>query len=165
MIGAAQSRAAFECLVKRHQKPLVNFFARMGDYHHAEDLTQETFIRLFKYRKHYKPTARFTTFLYTLARRTWIDHCRRIMRRKDVYDAYESELAVRLDSGTGSENEMHARIREALATLSDEMRGCVIMSLYQGLKYDEIAKIMNIPLGTVKTRIYHAMRKLREKLA
>jgi RNA polymerase sigma-70 factor (ECF subfamily) len=46
----------------------------MGDYTHAEDLTQETFVRLFKYRKRYQPKAKFTTFLYTLARRAWIDH-------------------------------------------------------------------------------------------
>ncbi len=164
MAEAAHSREAFTTLVQRHQQPLVNFFRRMGDYTHAEDLTQETFVRLFKYRKRYQPKAKFTTFLYTLARRAWIDHRRRAGRREEAYEAFASEMDVRLDTGTGSEREMHHRVRKALAGLSEEMRGCVIMSVYQGFKYEEIARIMDVPLGTVKTRVFNAMRKLKEAL-
>ncbi len=164
MADTRHTRDAFATLVQRHQQPLVNFFRRMGDYTHAEDLTQETFIRLYKYRERYRPDAKFTTFLYTLARRTWIDHRRRAGRRKEAYDAFVGEMDVRGDAGTGSEQEMHQRVREALAGLSEEMRGCVIMSIYQGFKYEEIARIMGVPLGTVKTRVYYAMRKLKEAL-
>jgi len=164
MMEAAHSREAFTTLVQRHQQPLVNFFRRMGDYTHAEDLTQETFIRLYKYRKHYHPKAKFTTFLYTLARRAWIDHRRRAGRREEAYEAFAGEMDVRLDTGTGSEQEALHRVRKALAGLSEEMRGCVIMSVYQGFKYEEIARIMGVPLGTVKTRVFNAMRKLKEAL-
>ena len=164
MTAAAHSREAFATLVQRHQQPLMNFFGRMGDYTYAEDLTQETFIRLYKYRQRYRPDAKFTTFLYTLARRAWIDHRRRAGRREEAHEAFAGEMDVRMDAGTGSEREMHHRVREALAGLSEDMRGCVIMSVYQGFKYEEIARIMDVPLGTVKTRVFHAMRKLREKL-
>ncbi len=164
MAEAAHSREAFTTLVQRHQKPLVNFFRRMGDYTHAEDLTQETFIRLYKYREHYHPKAKFTTFLYTLARRAWIDHRRRAGRREEAYEAFTGEMDVRLDAGTGSEQDIHHRVRKALAGLSEDMRSCVIMSVYQGFKYEEIARIMDVPLGTVKTRVFNAMRKLREAL-
>ncbi len=164
MVDSVHSREAFETLIQRHQHPLMNFFRRMGDYTSAEDLVQETFVRLFKARGRYRPEAKFTTFLYTLARRAWIDHRRRAGRRDAAYESFASELDVRLDSGTGSEKEMHQRVRDALAELSEDMRGCVIMSIYQGFKYEQIAQIMGIPLGTVKTRVFHAMRKLKEAL-
>ena len=64
---------AFRQLVERHQRPLLNFFARMGASTTSEDLAQETFIRLWNYRTKYKPAAKFTTFLYTLARHVWLD--------------------------------------------------------------------------------------------
>jgi RNA polymerase sigma-70 factor (ECF subfamily) len=161
---SGRSREAFAALVQRHQQPLMNFFRRMGDYSSAEDLTQETFIRLYRYRDRYRPSAKFTTFLYTLARRTWIDHRRGAARRETAHDQFAGEMDVRLDAGTGSEREMHHRVRTALGGLSEEMRTCVVMSVYQGFKYDEIARMMNVPLGTVKTRVFHAMRKLKEAL-
>lgn len=164
MTEAAHSREAFASLVQRHQQPLMNFFRRMGDHTHAEDLAQETFVRLYRYRARYRPDAKFTTFLYTLAKRAWIDHRRRAARREEAYEAFAGEMDVRVDAGTGSEKEMHHRVRQALAGLSEEMRGCVIMSVYQGFKYEEIARIMDVPLGTVKTRVYNAMRKLKETL-
>jgi RNA polymerase sigma-70 factor (ECF subfamily) len=164
MSASAHSREAFTTLVQRHQQPLMNFFRRMGDTNHAEDLTQETFVRLFKYRAHYQPKAKFTTFLYTLARRTWIDNRRRAGRREEAYEAFSGEMDVRLEAGTGSEQDMHHRVRAALESLSEEMRSCVIMSVYQGFKYEEISQILGIPVGTVKTRVFNAMRKLREKL-
>lgn len=164
MVEAVHSREAFASLVQRHQRPLMNFFRRMGDYTGTEDLTQETFIRLYKCRERYHPNAKFTTFLYTLARRTWIDHRRRTGRREAAYEAFAGEMDVRLDAGTGSEREMHHRVRAALGELSEDMRACVIMSVYQGFKYEEIARMMDVPLGTVKTRVFNAMRKLKEAL-
>ncbi len=164
MMEAAHSREAFTTLVQRHQQALMNFFRRMGDYTYAEDLTQETFVRLFKYRERYRPNAKFTTFLYTVARRTWIDHRRSAGRRTEAYEAFSGEMDVRMDAGTGSEREMHHRVREALAGLSEEMRASVILSVYQGFKYEEISRIMGVPLGTVKTRVFNAMRKLKEAL-
>lgn len=164
MREASQSREAFAELIQRHQKSLVNFFGRLGDYSYAEDLTQETFVRLYKYRDRYKANAKFTTFLYTLARRTWVDHRRKCERRAVAYEAYAEECYRQQDKGRGGEKERLHAMHRALGDLSEEMRACVVMSVYQGFKYGEIAEILEIPVGTVKTRVYHAMRKLREKL-
>jgi RNA polymerase sigma-70 factor (ECF subfamily) len=163
-LTARQDKEAFTTLVRRHQNGLMNFFRRMGDYSSAEDLAQETFVRLFKYRKKYRPTAKFTTFLYVLARRTWIDHCRAAGRRRNAYEKVAEEAEVRSASGSASLGEAKARVSAALDELTDEMRTVVVMSIYQGFKYREIAEVLGIPLGTVKTRMFHALRKLREAL-
>jgi len=162
---AKRDKDAFTTLVRRHQDGLVNFFGRMGDYSSAEDLAQETFVRLFKYRNKYQPTAKFTTFLYMLARRTWVDHCRALGRRKKAYDKLAGDAEFRRPAGTDALDEAKARASEALNQLTDEMRTVVVMSVYQGFKYREIADVLDVPLGTVKTRMFHALRKLREALA
>lgn len=161
---AQRDQQAFTALVRRHQDGLVNFFRRMGDYNHADDLTQETFVRLFRYRDRYRATARFTTFLYTLGRRVWIDHCRARGRRKKAYEKLADEAELRQPAGTDALDEAGARAKAALDELSDDMRTVVVMSIYQGFKYREIADILGVPLGTVKTRMFHAMRRLRETL-
>ena len=161
---AQQDRDAFTALVARHQDAVVNFFRRMGDYTHAEDLAQDTFVRLFKARRRYRPRAKFTTFLFLLARRTWIDHCRARERRKKAYDEIAQTAALQGPAGTDGLEDAKARAAAALDGLTDDMRTVVVMSIYQGFKYREIAEILGVPLGTVKTRMFHALRRLRETL-
>lgn len=161
---AGRDKYAFTTLVRRHQNGLMNFFRRSGDYSNAEDLAQETFVRLFKYRKRYRPKAKFTTFLYVLARRVWIDHCRARDRQKTAYEKLTAEEETRQPSGTDALNDAKAQVTAALAGLTDEMRIVVVMSIYQGFKYREIAGILDVPLGTVKTRMFHALKKLKEVL-
>jgi len=156
-------RDAFVELVRRHQGGVVNFFRRMGDSKDAEDLAQETFLRLFRYRKQYRPTAKLTTFLYLLARRTRIDHLRKLERRQRLREAVAGEAEIERSVRDGG-RALKDRAVEALAELSEEMRSVVVMSVFQGLKYREIAEIMDIPVGTVKTRMFHAVRRLREVL-
>ena len=81
LLAGAGDRDAFELLVRRHHQPLLNFFLRMGVDRDAEDLVQQTFIRLYNYRQRYRPSAKFTTFLYLLARQVWVDELRRRGRR------------------------------------------------------------------------------------
>ena len=161
---AGRDRDAFESLVRRHQSGLLNFFRRMGDYNDAEDLAQETFVRLFKYRKRYRPKAKFTTFLYMLARRTWIDHLRKRERKRTVQESFAEEARHAAEMEDSPSDAMKTRVDEALRTLSDEMRQVVVMSVYQGFKYREIADVLDVPLGTVKTRMYHALRKLKDAI-
>jgi len=162
--AARRDQEAFTTLVRRHQAALVNFFRRMGDYSSAEDLAQETFIRLFRYRRKYRPTAKFTTFLYVLARRRWSDHCRALKRRKRAYAKVAEEAETQEPTRNDSADEAKARVSAALAGLTEEMRTVVVMSVYQGFKYREIADVTGIPLGTVKTRMFHALRRLKEAL-
>jgi len=166
VLSARGNREAFATLVRRHQDGLLNFFRRMGDYNDGEDLAQETFVRLFKYRKRYRPKAKFRTFLYVLARRTWIDHRRAADTRRRAGEKLAENTEIRL-SGTDPARDADTRehVAAALAGLSDEMRTVVVMSIYHGFKYREIAEIAGIPLGTVKTRMFHALRKLKEALS
>lgn len=158
---ARQDRDAFVTLVHRHQGRLVGFFRRMGDAPEAEDLAQETFVRLFKYRMQYTPTARFTTFLYLLAQRVRIDHWRKQEHRKRV-QAEAAEREELAQQGTRAAAHARERVAAALAKLTDGMRSVVVMSVYQGLKYREIAAVLDIPEGTVKTRMFHALQRIKE---
>jgi len=156
-------REAFVALVRKYQKALLNFFHRMNVYSgDADDLAQETFIRLFNYRVKYRPTARFTTFLYLMARQVQVDYYRKQKRRTLLAEALKNEPVPEHDGpDTGRIADAGERTGKALNTLSEEMRVVVVMSIYQELKYREISAILGIPVGTVKTRMFHALQKLR----
>ena len=152
---------AFNELVSRYQHDLVNFFGHSGVYGVADDLAQETFIRLYKYRKRYKQRAKLRTFLYLLARQVRIDHLRKIQRKSRLIE----EARLRRDiaaSETDSVCQRYADVEDALRRLPDEMRDVVVMSQLQGLRYAEIANVLGIPEGTVKSRMFNALRRLRK---
>lgn len=159
-LGAGDPEA-MACLMRRYQGPLLNFFRRMGACTDAEDAVQETFIRVYNYRDRYRPTAKFTTFLYTVARHVRHDLLRKVMRREALVERITAEpegepapgpsgLALRLD--------VHA----ALARLPEKLRSVVVLGVYQGLRQDEIAAVLGIPLGTVKSRMFTALERLKE---
>lgn len=152
---------AFRILVERHQRPLLNFFSRMGVSNHCEDLAQETFVRLWNYRKKYKPSARFTTFLYTLARHAWLDFVRRQNRFRLFAGRYRDEMPAATDGGLGRLRK-DLDIQAALDRLSPKQREVLVLAVHQGLSYDEIAAILHIPLGTVKSRVFNALSALKE---
>lgn len=152
---------AFAVLVGRYQRALLNFFARMGAYTHAEDLAQETFVRLWKYRRKYKPSARFTTFLYTLARNAWLDSVRARQRFAVFTARYQEEAPGFSDGGMG-EMRKGMDIRAALESLPGRLREVLVLAVLQDLPYSEIAEILEIPVGTVKSRVFTALQMLRE---
>ena len=154
---------AFRALVERHQLPLVNFFARLGSGDAAEDLAQQTFLRLYKYRTRYEPRARFTTFLYMMARQIRIDSLRKLQRVKRLKEEFEEEQFLRAQEGSG-EDSLFLQAEAALEELPEKMRLVVVMSLYQDLKYEEISDILEIPIGTVKSRMFQALRRLRDQM-
>lgn len=157
---AAGSEPAFTALVHRHQQPLLNFFTRMGASSECEDLLQETFIRLHRYRAKYRPAPRFTTFLYHLARHVWIDHGRKIVRFDRLVAAFQNEVQVAGQTGSAD----RADVTAALARLSPKLREAIVLNIYQGLRYQEVADVLGIPLGTVKSRINLALAALKEIL-
>ncbi len=166
MVAAAQEdEYAFERLVIRHQKPLLNFFFRSGVYTDAEDLVQQTFVRLYRYRSKYSPTAKFTTFLYLLARQVRVDEVRKRIRLKNLREKLKAEEEhaepIPTDAPyTGVSDDLQA----ALAKLSEAHREVVVLGMLQEIPYAEIADILGVPLGTVKSRMYHALRSLRQIL-
>lgn len=159
---ARDDSAAFECLARRHKTPLLNFFVRMGVYtHQAEDLVQETLLRLWNYRKKYKPTAKFTTFLYTLARHAMLDTIRKEKRFRLFAERYQQEIPQHTDGGMAYSRKQ-LDIQAALDALPEKQRTVLVLAIYQGLPYEEIADILNIPLGTVKSRIFNALTQIKK---
>lgn len=157
------SETAFTALVHRHQNALLNFFARMGASSDCEDLVQETFVRLFRYRRQYRPAARFTTFLYHLARHVWADRGRKIVRLERLASEFQTEVEIGSQRPPDRPRET-VDLEAALDRLSPKLREVIVLNIYQGLRYQEVADVLEIPLGTVKSRINLALAALKEVL-
>jgi len=157
-------REAFAELVRRHQRSLLNFFRRCGVYTDAEDLVQQTFVRLYRYRQRYAPSAKLTTFLYLLARQVWIDELRRRQRKEHLRQALEAEPEPALQRAVQPERSNGLDLDAALAALPEGLRLVVVLGVYQDLPYAEIARVLRIPVGTVKSRMFNALRLLRRTL-
>lgn len=159
--AAAGSDIAFAELVRRHQNSLLNFFLRMGVHNDAGDLVQETFVRVYKARSRYRPAAKFTTFLYVLARHVWADRGRKVK----MLVRLEQSLKVDAEIGDGRTTPPASTggmdVQAALGRLSPKLREVIVMNVYQGLRYQEIAEVLEIPLGTVKSRLNLAVQELR----
>lgn len=167
---------AFEALVGRHQTSLLNFFFRLvWDRGVAEDLSQEVLLRLYSHSADYEPRAKFTTYLYRIARNCWVDHMRRTKgeRKTRSLDAESEEghtladtLAIGVEdpSSMARKSELADAVIEAVDGLPEEQKLVFILSEVQGLKYDEIGETLDIPVGTVKSRMFHAVKRLRDKL-
>lgn len=159
----AGNHEAFAELVQRYQQSLLNFFCRMGAHREeAEDLTQETFLRLYAYHPRYHPSARFNTFLFTLARHVWADNVRKLKKWSRI--GREPSLWPETDDKAAARVEARMDIQTALDSLPEKLRVVVVMSIYEGLRYQDIAEILDIPVGTVKSRVFIALKQLRGKL-
>ncbi len=169
---------AFEGLVRRYERELYGYLRRyVGDPGLAEDVFQNTFLQLYQKIDQYEAGRPVRPWLYTIATHQAIDAMRRAGRRPAVSldqvrdsDA-EGELHSLLDlmeSGGPDALErlqgMERRdyVRAAVDSLSEHLRGVVILAYYQGLKYREIAEVLGIPVGTVKSRLHAALGKLQE---
>lgn len=159
---AAGDVEAFGGIIDRNQHALVNFFRKLcASPHDAEDLAQETFLRLYKWRDRYTPSARFATFLYALARHVWVDWLRKKQRRIKTSTEEMLENAA-TDQVQSVNSSLQIDVEQALQMLSEKLRTVVVMNIYSGLNYGEIAEILDIPVGTVKSRMFNALRQLRE---
>ena len=170
---------AFTALVDRHQRSLINFFYHLGwDRQVAEDCAQEVFLRLHKHLATYEPEAKFTTFLYRVARNLWIDRLRSAAVHGKVVSleatggpGEERTLRERVSSGGPSPVDILSRreteesLKRAIDLLPEEQKAVLVLSEMQGLKYQDIAAILEIPIGTVKSRMHTAMEKLKEMMA
>lgn len=166
-------QAAFRELMGRYRDKLMAYiYSVVRDYHLAEDIFQETFIRVYRQADSYKEGYKFKTWLYTIALNRSRDRLRHFKRRPEIFlDSYpEWNWRERLRSRiAGPRNLAGAReleevFRKQLGELSDEHREVVVMSRLLGLKYDEIARVLGISSGTVRSRLHYALRELRKKL-
>ena len=168
---------AFEELVRRYQLQLINFFFPLvWDRHMAEDLAQEVFVRLYTSAAGYQPTAPFTSYLYRIARNCWIDQRRqtksqRLERSIDAGDeetgaALRDALSVLVEQPEESarKDEFVKGLVGAIDSLPTDHKVVFILSQVEGLRYKEISDVLDIPEGTVKSRMHAALKKIREEL-
>jgi RNA polymerase sigma-70 factor, ECF subfamily len=164
--------AAFTRLVNRWQSPIYRLCIRMiGDPHRAEDLSQETFSRVFSQRKAYQPGRRFTTWLWRIALNACYDELRRRQRRNELSSDPTDELASpALVAPEPSPDRNAARaeegrlVRRALDALPESYRVVLVLHHYQDMKFREIAEVLGIPEGTVKSRMAEALSQLSQQL-
>ena len=155
------NKKMFESLVEKYQHILMNFFYSLGVSHvDAEDLTQETFIRIYKARHRYVSSGKFISFMYVIARNVWTDTLRRMQRTRK----YEEERKHQSVDDTRDVHDVRLIVEDALSQLTDKLRIVIVLNMYQGLKMREIAEVLDIPEGTVKSRIHTAMNQLSDIL-
>ena len=148
-------------LMHRYQGLLVNHFRKRGVQEEYEDLAQETFFRIYKARKRYQVTASFKTWMFRIAHRVWLDYLRKQSRRNRREQAFADEPRPQHSSPPRA----HAQDLDwALSHLRPGQRDVVVFSHLEQLSHGEISTILNIPEGTVKSRLYHALRELRDLL-
>ena len=170
---------AFRELVRRYERPVFSLIFRMvRDSATAEDLSQDTFIKILNHIDKYRPEFKLSNWLFKIANNVAIDHLRR--RQLDTISmsgspnaASESEIeATSFEIGSGEVSaldQMEARelgstIEKAIGTLRPEYRSCILLRHVEGRSYEEIAATLDLPLGTVKTYIHRARIQLRDLL-
>lgn len=164
---------AFAELMRRWERPIQNLCTRMtGDRHRGEDLAQETFLRIYMRRKEYQPSSKFSTYLWRVALNVCYDELRKRKRhRESSLDQVESLDAMdELPDGTPATStwieaeERATEVRAALQQLAEPYRAVVVLRHYEDLKFREIAEVLAIPEGTVKSRMAEAMTQLSKIL-
>jgi len=156
---------AFDKLVDRWQTPLINFFYRsLPSYEQAEDLTQMVFIRLYRAAPKYEPKARFSTYLFQIARRLLINEYRRSQRKPlDAWDP--ADLQGFGSTGSGREfAELEEAFAQVITRLPEKQRTAILLLKQQELSYQEIAGIMDATESAVKTWIFRARQFLKQEL-
>jgi RNA polymerase sigma-70 factor (ECF subfamily) len=156
-------------LYGRYRTPLFSFLVRLtGNAHLSEDLMQEAFLRVLKYRRTFKRGARFRTWIHQIARNAHRDAWRKRQRESvaDTEELYQEESLRSTDAGpdwkTGKGEEV-ALLQEALASLPVESREVLALSRFQGLKYEEVARVLGCSVGAVKMRVHRALKELHQR--
>jgi RNA polymerase sigma-70 factor (ECF subfamily) len=171
-------RAAFEALYARYSRPLLNFFFRLvWDRGFAEDLMQETFLRLWRGKERYRPSGKFTTYLFQIAKNHWLNERDKRNRRispvsLEAGGAEESNgfrdavpAGERGPVGETLNKELGEAIARAVESLSEKLRLVFVLGQLDGMRYADIGEILGIPVGTVKSRMANADKVIRGRLA
>jgi RNA polymerase sigma-70 factor (ECF subfamily) len=149
-------------LFDRYHVPLFNFYLKLtGDRPVSEDLVQEVFFRILKYRHSYRPDTPFRAWMYQIARNARMD----LLRKRRPETAWEPEMSPAVASvDTAQQGQEALLLHSALMQISEDKREVLILSRFQDLKYEEIAQLLGCEVGTVKTRVHRALQELRQIL-
>ncbi len=180
LLARAGKETAYRELVRRYERPIFSLLFRMvRDRELAEDLSQETFVKALNAIESYRPEFKFSSWIFKIANNAAIDHLRR--RELDTLslegsphaETPEAMEATALQIGAAQETpldevearELGGQIEAAIARLRPEYRACILLRHVEGRAYEEIADMLDLPLGTVKTYIHRARNELRQMLA
>jgi RNA polymerase sigma-70 factor (ECF subfamily) len=163
---------AFDQLVRRWDRKIQGVIYRLvGNHDEARDLSQEAFLKAYRALGTFKQEARFSSWLYQIAINATRDRLRRRRRRTDLsLDDVEEKGESSLRDGAPSaldlieSSDLSRAVAAAMAALPEEQREVVILKEYQGLTFPEIAETLDVPLSTVKTRLYRGLGQLRIRL-
>jgi RNA polymerase sigma-70 factor (ECF subfamily) len=157
----AGNRPAFDELFERYRQPIWAFFRRrLADPAEAEELAQETFLAVLKATRRYEPRASFRSYLFGIAFNLLSASRRKVQRRGDASTPDLDSLA-----SASSDPAAVLWVRQALAALDPRDREIVMLREYEALDYREIALVIDVPVNTVRSRLFRARLALREKLA
>jgi RNA polymerase sigma factor (sigma-70 family) len=147
-------------LFERYHLALFNFYYKLTcERALSEDLVQEVFFRILKYRHSYKPETPFRAWMYQIARNARVDHLRK--RRPETSWEPEMSPAITPDDPAQQKQET-ALLHQALMELTEDKREVLVLSRFQDLKYEDIAQMMGCEVNTVKVRVHRALQDLRE---
>lgn len=161
---------AFEILVRRHQKTIFNLVYRLlGDYDEAAEIAQEAFLSAYKSVGQFRGDANFSTWLYRIA----LNHAS--TRRKSLANSQQRNVPLettdpvddrRVDPADNVEQkEVQERVQKALNSLEPNDAAIILLRDMQDMPYDEVARMLDLPVGTVKSRLYRARQALKSRLA
>lgn len=169
---------AFERLVSRYQNKIMGYSARMlSDHDEAEDVAQEVFIKAYRSLESFRGESSFSTWLYRIATNLCIDRLRK--RKRSPQQAYSLDEPIDKEEEKGGREvpdfsaeptrsvereELRRRVREMVAEMPEKLRAVLIMCDMQGMAYEDIARVLEVPIGTVKSRLFHARADLGRRL-
>lgn len=175
-VQTRDDESAFALLVRRWERPIQRLCVRMtGDAHRAEDVAQEAFVRVFAGRKDYRPEGRFSTWLWRIALNLCYDELRRRQRREESsLDGGGGEPIAVLENFVAPEaapdrllveRERGELVRRALMRMPEAYRTVLVLRHYEDLKFREIAEVLDVPEGTVKSRMAEALTQMNRLLS
>jgi RNA polymerase sigma-70 factor (ECF subfamily) len=161
-VVTSDDRAAFELLVRRHQGPVRNFLRRLArnDPSAAEDLAQETFLKLFRSIAGYRGQSKFSTWLYRIAYRTFLDG----QRRRVAQMPLDEEMLALAAPDTTLDAGNQLDVEQALLHLTPRQRAVFDLHYGKGMSHEEVAQAVDLPLGTVKSDLVRGIALLRRVL-
>lgn len=151
-------------LFERYNDRLFRFFMRLtrGKEALSEDLVQNTFFRILKYKKSYNPEKKFSTWIYQIGRNVFYDQCKKSENKEHSVDEFTyNEPRTEMSSPFQEEDERVILLKKAMDELPDDKREILVLSKYEGLKYKEIGEILNCSENAIKVKAHRAMKELK----
>lgn len=169
------NRRAFEALITKYQAPVLNLIYRYtGDRAGAEDTAQEVFLKIYNARKSYKPSGKFSNYVYTIVNNICLNEIRDNKRRQEVsiHGQVDDETSPQVDKESDKERvsdhfrklELQVAVKSAIDSLPPQQRMAIILDKYEDLCYEDISKVMKTSVSAVKSLLSRARENLKERL-